>query len=526
VATKRKFVHLANMAPGAARNKRVAQLAANPGTRSKIPTALLPARYQAGRKTAQRIATENATLYNPAAILSGKDLRSAVKGEVDAQINPQLDAFDRTIKNLGSARDISSQRLAGYSNLYNAATANTASTTANTGNALVQQIAALGKGTQDTLGQIQSDISSQSASDTALRGAGLQDFGRAQAAVDFNKAQAAGSTNSAVNVAGGQASGANTLAGTIAAVAPMRANDQQFALAGKFNQQIADMMGKRADVEATRGDLTTKTLNQMREDQFTNMVTMKGLDLKQSDFQEQVRSNKAQEGIAKGALQQRDLASQRTAASAHAKRVLDSRQFRSKLNESKAYHQAQVDIKRGFDPITGKRLPKKPQSAADALNNFKLDFARKHGYLPPTGPPKAGKGAGKNGGFKPLTTNEKITQTQKFGTVFNAVNNAKSDFKGDRQTGGVAAGKALLKEKPDVDPLYVSVALDMAYDGHVSRQNAIKLHKRGLSVKDFNLKSASQAARERTNKSVVRNTGTKKHRRLGTGAFPPINIAP
>jgi hypothetical protein len=318
---KKKFIHLADMAPGAARNKRVAALAANPGTRSKIPTALLPAQYQAGRKTAQRVARENTTLYNPSAILSGSDLRNAVKSEVGLQIDPQLSAFDRAIKNLGAGRDVASGRLAGYSNLYNAETAKSAGALSDAGNQLVQQIAAAGQGTQNTLDKIKGDISSEASADTALRGSGLQDFGRAQAAVDFNKAQAAGASNSATGVAAGQAAGTNTLAGTIAAVAPMRANDQQFALAGKFNQQIADMMGKRADVEATRGDLTAKTLNQMRQDQFTNLVTMKGLDLKASDLAETVRSNKAQENIATTAIGQRDLASQRSADAAHAKRV-------------------------------------------------------------------------------------------------------------------------------------------------------------------------------------------------------------
>jgi hypothetical protein len=493
---KKKFVHLADMAPGAARNKRVAALAANPGSRSKIPTALLPVKYQAGRKTAQRIAKENATLYNPAAILSGNDLRGAVKSEVDLQINPQLGAFDRAIRNLGAGRDIASKRLAGYSNLYNTATANSASALSSAGNQLVQQIASAGQKTQDQLGKIQSDISSASASDEALRGSGLQDFGRAQAAVDFNKAQAAGASNSAVGVAAGQAAGANTLAGTIAAVAPMRANDQQFALAGKFNQQIADMMGKRADVEATRGDLTAKTLNQMREDQFTNMVTMKGLNLKQSDLKETVRSNKAQENIATTAISQRDIASQRTATAAHNKRVLDSKQFNRKLANSQAYQQAQIDIKRGIDPITGKRLPKSSKtSGADALNRWKLDYAKKHGYLPSTG---AGKGKGKNSDNGPsLTTNEKITQTSKFSPVYNTIKQTvKPDFPGSRQTGGVKAGQAFLKDNPAADPLYVSVALDMAYDGHVSKTNAKKLHQRGLTVKDLGLVGAQEYKRK------------------------------
>jgi hypothetical protein len=106
------------------------------------------------------------------------------------------------------------------------------------------------------------------------------------------------------------------------------------------------------------------------------------LILKASDLQETVRSNKAQENIATTAIGQRDLASKRSADAAHAKRILDSKQFNRKLANSQAYQQAQIDIKRGIDPVTGKKLPKSSKtSGADALNRWKLDYARKHGYL-------------------------------------------------------------------------------------------------------------------------------------------------
>src|SRR3954454_16104713 len=249
------------MAPGAARNARVAALAANPGTRSKIPLALLPAKYQAGRKTAQRMAQENATLYNPAQILSGKDLRSAVKSTVNLQLNPQIAAYDRGIGTITNQRNSTLGRAAQYSSGYDAATAASAVGLSGAGQQLAAQIAAQGQNTQNVLQGIQQDDSSRRAADVALRGQGLQGPDEAAHALDLAKANAAGATSSATNQAAAQAGAASNLAGTIAAVAPMRAQDQQFALAGKFNQQIADMTAKRADVEATRGDLTTTTLD-------------------------------------------------------------------------------------------------------------------------------------------------------------------------------------------------------------------------------------------------------------------------
>jgi hypothetical protein len=114
--------------------------------------------------------------------------------------------------------------------------------------------------------------------------------------------------------------------------------------------------------------------------------------------------------------------------------------------------------------------------------------------LPSTGSGKKGKGAD-NG--PSLTTNEKITQTGKFAPVYNTISQTvKPDFPGSRQTGGVAAGQAFLKDNPTADPLYVSVALDMAYDGHVSRINARKLHARGLTVKDLGLVGTTEFKRK------------------------------
>lgn len=469
----------------AARRKRIAQLVSNPGTRAAVPTKFLPAKYQKARLTAQRMKQENATLYNPGAVLSGNDLRNAVKSEVNLQINPQVDAFTRSIQSLGQARDIASSRLAGYSNLYNQATATTAQALSKTGNDLVEHLANLGKDTQNSLGQVQDDIAASRTSDEALRGQGLQDLNRADAAVDLNRANAAGATSSAISQAAGNVSGANTLAGTIAQVAPMRAADQQFALAGKFNQQIADMMGKRADVEATRGDLTAKTLNQMRQDQFTNLATMKGLDIKQSDLAETVRSHKATERLTGAAINQRNLASIRTARSAHERNV-----------SAAAAKQAEIDIRRGVDPVTHKRLPGKPQSAADALNAWRLDFARKHGYLPSTGP---GKKAGGSKNLPSITPNQRSNQIGKYGQVEAKIKSGLAALGGVGKTPRSKAASTFMQSDAakNVNPLYASIALDMAYDGHVSRANARKLHKLGLTVDDLGLKSFSQFSKEK-----------------------------
>src|SRR5688572_26308746 len=245
---KPKFVPLAQMKPGAARNRRVAELAKNPGARSKIPTALLPDRYKAARNAAQKVNTEKATLYNPAQVLSGTDLRGAVKSAVDLEINPQLSAYDRNIGQLTSQRDVSAKRLGQYFDMYGAQTAGAASALSGSASQLAQQMAQL---TQQNAGQmsgIASEIKSRNVADTALRGGGLQDPNPALNAVNFAQAQAASQSQDYLNQAATQGSGFAGMGGTIAATAGMRANDSMAILANKFNQQLIDMQGKRADV--------------------------------------------------------------------------------------------------------------------------------------------------------------------------------------------------------------------------------------------------------------------------------------
>lgn len=494
---KKKFIPLAKMAPGAARNKRVAALAGSPGTRSKIPTALLPAKYRAGRIQAQKIKTENATLYNPAQILSGNDLRGAVKGIVNAQINPQLGAFDRGIKSLTGQRDVSGARLGQYMDMYSKDTAGSAAALSNSGQQLVAQIAQQGQQTQDVLSRIQSDDSSRRSADVALRGEGLQGPDQAAQALNLAKTNAAGATASATGQAAAQATGTSNLAGTIAAVAPMRAQDSMMNLANTFNKQIVEMQGRRAETEAQRGPLTAQTLEKMRQDQFTNLATMKGLNLKESDLQETVRSHKAEEALANKTLNVKSADSVRDARTQHEKNLYKARKDR-----------ADLDIKRGIDPITGKPLPKKPESASEALNRWRLKFARDHGYLPKTGPPTKSKVTPRETlpGVKHATIPQTTKAQTDFSAISQAIKNAQADFPGNRASAGTGAVKAIIGEKPTTDPLLASIAADMTYDGHISRTNTLKLKKRGINVADLDgVVSYTEWKRQQHKRKIGRN---------------------
>lgn len=480
-----KRLRLEDLSP-AARNARITKLARNAGTRSKIPDKYLPAQYKTARANAQRVKQENATIYNPGVVLSGNDLRNAVKSSVDMQIGPQIAAADRAISQTTGARDSALSRQAGYADLYNKSTAGAAAALSSSGQQLAEKLAALGSNTGAQIQGFQNEANQRFAADAALRGPGLTDPSAANAEFATEKAFAAGQAGTFGGQGIAQAGGFAGLGNTIAATAPMRANDNMTLLANTFNKQLAEMYGKRQDAEASRGPLTAETTSKMRQDQFTNLATMKGLGIKEADLAETTRKNKATERLTGLAINQRNLASIRTANTS-----------REKATADKAYKQAQIDIKRGIDPVTGKPLPKKPQSTENALNAWKLKFAQAHGYLPQTGPGKGAKGA-----KPPLTPNEVNTQIKGYEQAHSAVLSGIGALGG---TGKVPRAKAAATFMASdaakrLDPLYASVAFDIAYDGHVSRANASKLHKRHLTVKDLGL--PSYADWKRKNKNV------------------------
>jgi hypothetical protein len=419
----------------------------------------------------RRIRLDN-TLYNPLATLSGKDLRKAVAAEVNLQIKPKLRAYDRGIASLTGQRNVSAARLNDYNTAYGNQARSSAAALSSTAQQLAAQMAAQGQQNQAQLSNLSSGISSREAADVALRGPGLQDNSAAQGAVALAQAQQAGRSADYQAQAGATGAGFAGLAGTIAAVAPMRASDQMATLANTFNKQIVDMQSRRADVASQRGDLTQSITNKMRNDQFTNFATAQGLNIRQGALNEQIRSAKADERLAN-----------KTLGFKKNQAFRDAKTAKERFDYQKAKDAADLDIKRGIDPITGKRLPKGPRSAADALNKWRLKFAQQHGYLPSTGP-AGGKGAGS---VAAITPNEKAKQVGKASSVGAQIETGIKSKGGTKKYPRSQAARDYLSANPGIDPLYVSVALDMQYDGHVSRVNAKKLHTRGLTVKDLGL---------------------------------------
>jgi hypothetical protein len=140
-----------------------------------------------------------------------------------------------------------------------------------------------------------------------------------------------------------------------------------------------------------------------------------------------------------------------------------------------------------------------------------LDFFDKHGYWPPTGPPTKDKAPKPNSGQGWATGEQQGQAQDKIGSALSYASQFKSKGLSRAQAAQVlVAGKksapiySTVKQKgkpdqhlaalnpdgtpkttravPAYDPLMASVALDMAYDGHVSKANVKKLHARGIRI--------------------------------------------
>jgi hypothetical protein len=258
---------------------------ANPGERAKISDADLE-KYapDLAKKRAynKKRAGENATLYNPNALLSGEDLRTAVKGEVDSELNPQVGAANREALNLESQRDQLAKIVGDiYGQLQPAATA-AAATAGAAGTRLSEGLATSGA---DFLKDIDARAAASKASsdqDAAIRGTGLDAGTSTRLAQEFllQKTRAEAQTQGAQSLATAQSGGAIARAGMAAQVLPAQASADVKDLANKFAPSIMEARDKAGELEASRGPLTTKILNAMRQSEFEKSATAQTLNLK------------------------------------------------------------------------------------------------------------------------------------------------------------------------------------------------------------------------------------------------------
>lgn len=433
----------------------LAQRRANPALRSKLAISQLTPTQQAQRRQNQAIAQRNTDpLYNPGAGLSGQALYSAATKVTNAAVDPKVDALTHQLQSVttqGSAlaaRGGDYYRQLAQDELGKVAQQKAIATMLN------QQTAAVGQGTQQAFDQMSAAEQSRQNADTALRGQGLGgDTTTVPAEIQAQRGTAATLQQASGNQAALQGADWSSLANAMAQSRQMRGGEVQGQLLNRVANQQQQVRQNISDTEATRGDTFAKNLLDMRQQQFENAVTGAGLQIKQSDIDAQLAGVKQR------------------ASSATATQKLNTQKFKA----DQAYKQAQIDIKRGVDPVTGKRI-KKGVSASEALNQWRLDYARKHGHLPSTAAPSSGPSGVKQA---PPAQQSKFRQTA--ASALAAASRLKSKGQG-RHAAAAALTSPSKQFRQGMDPLTASVALDVAYDGHISQYNVDRLHKAGISV--------------------------------------------
>lgn len=312
----------------------------------------------------QAAAANKNPLYNPSVQLAGNNLLRASQQLADLSLRPQLGALDQQSKTVTTQGTALASRAGDYYRQLAAEEAKRVATQQALAGGLNTATADVGTRSGQVYGLLDAAEQQRQQADQAQRGTGLGgDTSQVAMVLGAQRANSQQQQQTAETAAAEQGSNWASLANAMAQTRGLRGGEVQGQLLNRVLNQQADIAGKRADLSATRGDLVTKNLTGLRQQSFENAVTAQGLGLKQADINAQLA------GINQRAKQA----------------TVKQRQDAAKFKADQAYKRASLLVKAGRDPFTGKPLKKK-QSASDALNRWRLNYAKTHGYLPRTGP--------------------------------------------------------------------------------------------------------------------------------------------
>lgn len=356
-----------------AKTKRpTARQLANPGERSKIPTAQLPAKYRAARLRVQAQAkTDQSALYQPGKELSGRNLRDTVNRVVEAQTRPQMDALEREGRNI-TTQGTALQSDAGstYRKIAAREAANMARQKA-IQDRVRANLSSVDKGNQDAVSASTQAAQASVAAPQGLQGSSTERLAAEGQALGARAAAQGASYRDLSEVQGGNYAG---LQEAMASATQMHGGEIQERLANRMMNKTLDNEAKQQDIRSNRGNLAAKTAVDLRQQGFDNMVVGKEFGLKEAGVEAD-------------------------AASAAAKLAQDARADKTKADND---FLLKTGMTRGqfakLDPAArrkvlsnikkaGQAKPKGP-TASDKKTEADLKYFQEHGYYPPTGPPK------------------------------------------------------------------------------------------------------------------------------------------
>jgi len=428
----------------------------DPNKRAAVPTRFLSAKQKLARGVAQRMKTENATLYDPMAQLSGKSLRDVVNSMTNAELQPQLSALDRESKTVGAQGEEQQRRNAGYYQQIAGMipSAQKAQTDAST--RLAGQVAQSGQNVTDAISASLGGEKGISEQDRLIRGTGLDAGTSQRLAGEFAQQQIAAGAQTQANVdqANARNAGWEGLVNTAAVVLPGQFAQSQTELGNQTLSKQADIAGKRADVEATRGGIAMKNLTDLRASEFEKAATAQTLHIK-------------------GTQADTAAATARANITDKTQRRIISRDKQAEINRhdrAMATHQGNTDA--------AARARQKEQTRHDKvmedLGQRKLDATGKKGASGVT-----------PFGNKLLAAGGQTKQQSNFGKLDKFIETHKS--KGRVKLAQDITSSAELRKaigiSADTPEAVISAALDKQILGYLSRGTIHKLWRSGISVK-------------------------------------------
>lgn len=282
-------------------------------------------------------------------------------------------------------------------------------------------------------------------------------------------------------------------------------------------QQQASQLGAAADPNAAAREQDASRIRNMLSASFGGMLATQGnnrvgqsIDTRtrivpaariQAQTAEQgrlsgIQDNQSQLQKAKGDFRTKYTQDARDAAT---KSVLEAALFELNANDKAADNElaakkvsSDIDIKRGVDPVTGKKIVK-PKSASERKTQADLDFFKKHGYYPPTGAPS-----------------DKSNGKDRYGNTEKERRNAKNNYSTAKATankykGGVNGDWKLLRDfiidKGVKEPMATAAAQE-AILGKVGPNTQKSMAEIGVSI--ANKKAAAKVPSTRNAPSAVK----------------------
>jgi hypothetical protein len=428
---------------------------------------------QAAKKIRGTQKANRGALYDPSKILGGETLRGAAGQLADLTINPAVHALDRQAASTKANGLALQDRTADYYRQIAAQAQGGLDRATAINNAAQGQIAAAGDQAQARIGTAAQASQNDLSADAQVRGSGLQIGNRAQEELAAMRANSAGATQTAQNLAAVGGASQLNLQNTLAPITQMRGAEQYAQAGNRTAAALNEIGGKRSDVLGTRGGEVTRNLLNLRQQSFENRVVQQNFGADIAKIQADV---------------------QKTRINARAKTRLAKMSFRQKMQLQNDAQHAAAKLKKGFTLSASEQKKLKQAQLAGAVDkNGKPKLSPSEHRQRREIINKAGTEVSGAIGQAQRLKREGLGRHQAAGILLSGRESV-SRTKRDKQSGTSTTQK--IPAVPSYDQLYASIALDMAYDGHVSARNLALARKRypGL-VKSLGLKRAPKRAK-------------------------------